>query len=434
MNTTTEKQTGFAPFHHSWGGIYRLVLGILCLGAVFTARATEWTFTPGAENPNVIGTITDGQWTLKVTGFDKANGVLKFANWWGKSIIKDWTAPADSALSGVLDLRRPLTVIDEAGERHAIANVVAGGSAFTSSSDLVAFYCDILSFTKNDASQFASNANLTRIEIGGDADSLQGLLLNRNPKLKTVKFDFPAVRSIGSSNGQGIFGTQTSPDPIDVGTIAVPSVTNLFNYALNRSCIVGNLVLTNIVSMGTGAFNGASLTNLFLAGPLMKLNDNVFKGSTITNVLLDLPELAEVSSLAFNEQKYIRRVELVRTPADMGQVTNVIAAAAWGDTNLGENGYLVSGKWLPNNLRIYVSKKQWVPSAAETYSAENPTGFFLGAGTFTAKEKQMIAADPTLRRAFGVCVRVVNGTLKRRAFFVHKKSPYDNGGLSIIIR
>ena len=411
MNTTTEKQTGFAPFHHSWGGICRLILGSLCLCAVFTARATEWTFTPGAEAPNVIGTVTDGQWTLKVTGFDKENGVLKFANWWGKSIIKDWTAPADSALSGVLDLRSPLTVVDEAGVRHAIANVVAGQSAFTGSSDLVALYCDILSFNGKDTSQFASN-----------------------PNLKTVKFDFPAMRSIGSTNGQNIFGTQTSPDPIDVGTIAVPSVTNLFNYSLSRSFIVGNLVLTNIVSMGTGAFNSASLTNLFLAGPLMKLNDYVFKGSTITNVLLDLPELAEVSSLAFDGQKNMRSVELVRTLADMGQVTNVIAAAASGNTNLGENGYLVSGKWLPNNLRIYVSKKQWVPSAAETYSEDNPTGFFLGADTFTEKKKQMIAADPTLKGAFGVCVRVVNGTLKRRAFFVHKKSPYDKGGLSIIIR
>ena len=434
MNTATEKQMGFAPFRHSWGGLCRLVLGILCLGAVFTARATEWTFTPGKENPNIIGTITDGQWTLKVTGFDKENGVLKFANMWGQSIIKAWTAPADSALSGVLDLRRPLTVVDEAGGRHAIAKVVAGQSAFTGSSDLVALYCDILSFNGKDTSQFASNANLTRIEIGGDADSLQGLLLNRNPNLKTVKFDFPAMRSIGSSNGQSIFGTQTSPDPIDVGTIAVPSVTNLFDYALNRSCIVGNLVLTNIVSMGTGAFNGASLTNVFLAGPLTKLNEYVFKGSTITNVVLDLPELAEVSNTAFSDQKYIRRLELVRTPADMGQVTNVIAAAASGNTNLGENGYLVSGTWLPNDLRIYVSKRQWVPSEAETYSAENPTGFFLGKETFTDKEKQMIAADPTLRRAFGVCVRVVNGTLKRRAFFVHKKSPYDNGGLCIIIR
>lgn len=434
MNTTTEKQMGFAPFHHSWGGLCRLILGSLCLGAVFTARATEWTYTPEKENPNIIGTITDGQWTLKVTEFDKANGVLKFANWWGHSIIKAWTAPADSALSGVLDLRRPLTVVDEAGERHAIANVVAGQSAFTGSSDLVALYCDILSFNGKDTSQFASNPNLTRIEIGGDADSMQGLLLNRNPKLKTVKIDFPAMRSIGSSNGQNIFGTQTTPDPIDVGTIAVPSVTNLFDYSLSRSFIVGNLVLTNIVSMGVGAFNGASLTNLFLAGSLTKLNDNVFKGSTITNVVLDLPELAEVSNTAFSDQKYIRRVELVRTPADMGQVTNVIAAAAWGTTNLGENGYLVSGKWLPNNLRIYVSKRQWVPSEAETYSAENPTGFFRGADTFTDKEKQMIAADPTLKGAFGVCVRVVNGALKRRAFFVHKKSPYDAISMSIRIR
>ena len=318
------------------------------------------------------------------------------------------------------------------GGRHAIAKVVAGQSAFTGSSDLVALYCDILSFNGTDAGQFASNANLTRIEIGGDADSLQGLLLNRNPKLKTVQFDFPAVRSIGSSNGQSIFGIQTSPDPIDVGTIAVPSVTNLFDYALNRSCIVGNLVLTNIVSMGVGTFNSASLTNVFLAGPLTKLNDNVFKGSTITNVVLDLPELAEVSNKAFSDQKNIRRVELVRTLADMGQVTNVIATAAFGN-NLGENGYLVSGTWLPNDLRIYVSRQQWKPSAAETYSAENPTGFFLGADTFTDKEKQMIAADPTLKGAFGVCVKVVNGTLKRRAFFVRKASPYDKGGVCICI-
>ena len=434
MNTTTEKQTGFAPFHRSWGGICRLILGSLCLCAVFTARATEWTFTPGAENPNVIGTITDGQWTLKVTGFDKANGVLKFANMWGKSLIKAWTEPADSAMSGVLDLRRPLVVADGAGTRTAIRSVVAGEKAFFESGNLVAFYCDILSFSANATSAFQGNANLTRIEIGGDADILPSLLLNRNPKLKTVQFDFPAMRTIGSLNGQSIFGTQTSPDPIDVGTIAVPSVTNLFGGALSHSFIVGNLVLTNIVSMGTGAFNSASLTNVFLAGPLTKLNDNVFKGSTITNVVLDLPELAEVSSLAFNSQTNIRRVELVRTPADMGQVTNVIAAAASGNTNLGENGYQVSGKWLPNNLRIYVSKRQWVPSEAETYSAENPTGFFLGKETFTDKEKQMIAADPTLKGAFGVCVKVVNGTLKRRAFFVHKKSPYDKGGLCIRIR
>lgn len=434
MNTTTEKQTGFAPFHHSWGGICRLVLGSLCLGAVFSARATEWTFTPGKEDPNVIGTVTDGQWTLKVTGFDKANGVLKFANHGGKSIIKDWTAPADSALSGVLDLRSPLTVVDEAGVRHAIANVVAGQSAFAWSSDFVAFYCDILSFNGVDASQFAGNANLTRIEIGGDADSLQSLLLNRNPKLKTVKFDFPAMRSIGSFNGQSIFGVQTSPDPIDMGTIAVPSVTNLLNYALSHSSIVGNLVLTNIVSMGMGAFAGASLTNVFLAGSLETLNETVFSGSTITNVVLDLPRLAAVSNKAFYSQNNIRSVEFLRAPPDMGIVTNIIEYAAYRDRNLGDSGYLVNGKWESNNLRIYISRRQWTPSAAETYTEDNPTGFFLGKETFTDKEKQMITEDPSLKGAFGVRVRVLNGNLIRQAFFVHKASPYDKGGLSIRIR
>lgn len=46
----------------------------------------------------------------------------------------------------------------------------------------------------------------------------------------------------------------------------------------------------------------------------------------------------------------------------------------------------------------------------------------------------MIAADPTLKGAFGVCVRVVNGTLKRRAFFVRKASPYDKSGVSMLLR
>lgn len=61
----------------------RLVLGILCLGAIFTARATEWTFAPGA---GISGTITDGQRTLEVTKFDRASGSLEFSSW--KSPIK----------------------------------------------------------------------------------------------------------------------------------------------------------------------------------------------------------------------------------------------------------------------------------------------------------------------------------------------------------
>lgn len=388
-----------------------------------------WFYTPYAKPDayKVIGTITDGQWTLEVTKFDRENGSLEFAS--SKSLIKDWSAPADSALSGVLDLRRPLVVADGDGVRTAIRSVVAGRSAFSGSDKLVAFYCDILAFSADATSAFQGNANLTTVGIGGNAEVLPTLLFNQNSKLKAVAFDFPNLRTIENR----VFGI-SNPDPIDVQTFAIPSVESVLGAASQggSSFLYGDLFLTNVETIGDGAFNNASLTNVYLAGQATRLGNNAFRGSTITNVVLNLSQLSEVSSSAFSGQKNIRRVELVRKLADMGQVTNVIAAAASGNTNLGDNGYYVPGKWLPNDLRIYVSKPQWTPSAAETYSAENPTGFFLGADTFTDKEKQMIAADPTLTGAFGVCVRVVNGTLKRRAFFVHKNSPYDKIGLICI--
>lgn len=119
----------------------------------------------------------------------------------------------------------------------------------------------------------------------------------------------------------------------------------------------------------------------------------------------------------------------------MGLATNIIAHAAWGNNNLGSNGYLIDGKWRPNNLRIYVSKKQWTPEETEVYDAtNNPTGFFLGRETFTKKEKEMIQDDPTLAKAFGVCVRVANGKLVRQAFFVHKPSPHDPKGFALHFR
>ncbi len=39
------------------------VAGAFCLGLTLSVGATTWTYTPGKENPNIIGTVTDGQWT-----------------------------------------------------------------------------------------------------------------------------------------------------------------------------------------------------------------------------------------------------------------------------------------------------------------------------------------------------------------------------------
>lgn len=103
---------------------------------------------------------------------------------------------------------------------------MAGKSAFSGSDKLVAFYCDSLSFAANADSAFSGNTNLGTVEIGGNADYLPNLLLNGNPKLKTVKFDFPNLRTIEDR----VFGT-SNPDPIDVRTFASPSVERVRSAA-----------------------------------------------------------------------------------------------------------------------------------------------------------------------------------------------------------
>ncbi len=187
------------------------------------------------------------------------------------------------------------------------------------------------------------------------------------------------------------------------------------------------------MAIGEKAFNGASLTNVTLAGTLVSLPTMAFKGSSITNVVLDLPNLVGIAADAFSGQQNVRSVELVSVLADMGLVTNVVVAAA-NNKNLGEGGYYVNGGWQKNDLRIFVSKKQWTPGAAETYSDANPAGFFLGADQFNAKEKAIIDADPTLEKAFGLLVVKSGTTVVRKAFFVHKPSLRDPKGLYIRIR
>ncbi len=253
------------------------------------------------------------------------------------------------------------------------------------------------------------------------------------------------MRKIDGNGGQSFLGVNTTPDPIDIATVATPGVTEVVKNALASGKLYGDLTLTNVMELGEYAFNGAILTNVFLAGSLEILPNAVFKGSSITNLVLDLPNLTTVANGAFTSQTQIRRVELVTAFKDMVILTNIVAAAAAGTANLGENGYMVYDEaqeknvWRPNNLRVYVSKKQWTPSAAETYDADtNPTGFFQGSETFTDKEKKLIAADPTLEKAFGVLITKGKKSgaevVVRKAFLVHKPSIHDKSGTLISVR
>ena len=384
----------------------RFVVGVLYLGSALAAQATTWTYSSDAK------TIADGQWTLKVSSLDKTEGTI------GITGISSWSDPSDST-KGIIDLRSPLYVKDGDDDSTEVKSVRIGKNALAFNEKITEIYCDIISalLAEADGSNFAGNKNMTKIEIGGTADSVSGLILNNNTSLKTIKLDFPNMRSIGNKNSQTLLGNNTSPNAIDVSTIATPGVTNVYGYALAHGCYKGDIVFTNIMAMGTGAFQGASLTNVYLAGSLTTLPQYVLRGTTITNVVLDLPNLTTINYEAFGHataapQAKIRRVELVSALPDMGQVTNIVRFA--NNSNIGD-------------LRIYVSRKQWTPSEAETYDAtSNLTGFF---SRITAQEKAALDEE-TQKKVIGVLVK--GGT--RKGIFVHKASIHDPLGMFIRIR
>ncbi len=433
----------------------KVLAGLVCFGLSLAVGATTtWTYTPGQDGV-VIGTIDDGQWTLKVCEFDRENGILSFvmSEAWGDPVVKAWQEPADAAKKGVLDLRSPVIVENaDAGQISTeIKAIHLGHYAFgckdswTLASNLTEFRCDVIGRMIGE-SNFANDSNLAKLEICGAAECIPQLMLANDPALKEIRLDFPKLRSVGSS--WSIFGgdgSSTHPDAIDVAAILNADVTDVCNWALSDPCVTGDLVLSNVLNVGEGAFHKTTLSTVFLKGALAEIRQLTFgaldndDNPSITNVVLDLPQLSAVSATAFEHQKYILSLELPSALKVMGRVTNILSAAAGGAMfkGLGDEVGMKKGQtaWVPNDLRIYVSKNQWTPSAAEIYSESNPTGFFLGRETFTDKEKEMIAADSSLAKAFGVLVIPKgNGGICRKAFFVHKPSIHDKVGMLISVR
>ena len=396
--------------------IRMMAAGAACLCAALSASATEWTYSASGTTY----TITDGQWTLKVGKLAATDTTLKVT---GISGWKDPTSTPDK--KGVLDLRKPLTVtVNDA--TATISSVEVAQSALGWKTNIVEICCDIIGAMAD--SCFAGNANMTNIVIGGTAETLPGLVVNKCSKLKTATFGFPNLRKAGNAVGHGILGVNTtSLTPIDISTVAVPGITNVCSGAFANSLWRGDLVLTNVMTMGANAFMNAALTNVYVSGSLTNLANQVFRGTTITNVVFDLPNLESIAIDAFghttsteNQQKKIRSVEILSAISDMGQITNIVR--------------YVSGTAASTGCRVYVSKRQWTKEARElaTYSAdENPAGYFADKATFTGDEKAKIAADPTLARTYGILV--VGGV--RKAFVVDKPSPHDKiQGLMIIIQ
>ena len=399
----------------------KYILLALILALAGTVCAKNWTYDSSAS------TISDGQWTLSVSLKDTVLSV-----WGVKSHVDDG--------DGVIDLNDPLTLTG--GSSVTVSGVVFGENSFSmdnknntiEKSALKKFYCDIVDALGK--SMLQSNPNLTDVVLKGEKVSkLSDLMLNRCSSLTNAVLKFPNLRTVGDR----IFGVYTEKvAPINVMDLLNPGVTNFTSDAgvLNYGFIYGDLVLTNVHAMSQNAFDDANLTSVYLAGPLEELKWRVFRGYTkqsITNIVLALPNLKSVNSDAFWGQCNIHSLEMQRVPkGGMALVKNVLYPAAKGE-GLGKQYAYGLGGWPAQTNRIYVSRKQWTPSAEETWTESNTNGFFVGK-PFTDNERNMITADPTLTKAFGVLVEYRDGNLVRRAFFVHKPSPYDKLGFVLHFR
>lgn len=403
-------------------GTLKKLIGLVCVGLAFSAGATTWTYTTVGEDK----AITDNQWTLKISSLDEENGEITIGS--SSTAILAWTTPAETSLSGVLDLR-DLQVVKEGVETPiTIKSIKFGQSSLTPNSkvsaSLLKLYCNNIS--SMGSSCFSGNGKMTEINISGTADTFPGLFLNNCAALKTVNVDFPDLRMIGDRP----FGaSNNSPDPIDVSKWATPGVTNIYGYLSSGSwrskALYGDLVLTNATILGANSFFASQLTNVYLKGDLTILNEGVFQGSgvaaadkkygTITNLVFDLPKLATVHANAFKNQNRIRRVEFVTPLDDMNLLANIVGNVA--NTTVGE-------------LCIYVSKKMWKAKDSETYSANNTSGVFASKDTLTTEEKATIDAG-TLKNVIGVFVK--GG--EHKGIFVHKASIYEKAtGFAISVR
>ena len=392
----------------------KYILLALILALAGTVCAKNWTYDSSAS------TISDGQWTLSVSLKDTVLSV-----WGGKSYVDGG--------DGVIDLNNPLTLTG--GSSVTVSGVVFGESSLSGKSALKKFYCDIVDALGK--SMLQSNPNLTDVVLKGEKVSkLSDLMLNRCSSLTNAVLKFPNLRTVGDR----IFGVETKKvAPINVMDLLNPGVTNITSKLTQdkgSSFFYGDLVLTNVHAMSQNAFDDANLTSVYLAGPLEELKGDVFRGYTkqsITNIVLALPNLKSVNSDAFVGQCNIHSLEMQRVPkGGMALVKNVLYPAAKGE-GLGEQYAYGLGGWPTQTNRIYVSRKQWTPSAEETWTESNTNGFFLGK-PFTEGEKKMIEADPTLTKAFGVWVQYQGTNLVHRAFFVHKPSPYDKLGFVLHFR
>lgn len=211
------------------------LLLVSALFAVFGATAGNWTFSNN--------TITDGAWTLKVSG-DISDGAI--------------TVTGASSGSGVLDLRN-MTVGGE-----AVTALSIGSGAFASYGSITEFYANRVA--SDLVRTFSGCANLTKIEIEGEG--VTGLCCADNygcfescKKLVSVKLDTPNLTQLDKF-------AFLNCESLDCPTADYlnPNVTNIGERAFAYAKVNGDIVLNNLATVGLRAFLHSGITGFYVNG------------------------------------------------------------------------------------------------------------------------------------------------------------------------
>lgn len=270
----------------------KMVLGLVAALAAASASA-GWTYDSSAK------TMTDGNWTLKVSGLDASKGIV--------SIGVDDTGLKSGyvAGSGVLDLRGTLFTIDTVAydKKEIKSGLLRTSTAITE------FYADGL--TDVGGTAFYKCTSLTTVAIGGTFTSLpskggyggQGLFHSCS-KLASFTMDAPNLVSIGGDAFNS--AANLVADIEDICPSTLKTIGNKAFFMCGK--LTGHLKLYGVESLGKQAFaKCAGIAEVtIVSDALTEIPTNIdngqglFTGTSLTNVTMRCPNLTSVGAFAFH--------------------------------------------------------------------------------------------------------------------------------------
>lgn len=384
-----------------------LLLGAFCFVVSPVRAENDWTYyaANAADNPTNIACIVKGDWGIVASSFNSSKGTITLAH--------VFSAPAD----GILDLR-DMVVNGTAIASLSLPSDTDARRGNWDAANIVELYANNLasygepfgrSGTAN--TRLMHLASTTMTAVTGRFCNLTNLVLNmpnatawspggfHNCSLTNdiAEIVHPWLRTIGnnmSSLGAGVTGTLVLTNVYDCG-----------NQGLFPAGVSAGRFVFNGTDFQSQPFRGATgLRDFELVAPVCTNFYLGYNSSNVTNIVLDAPLVISTHN----------KTQLPLVPAAKSSVwfknaalgIDVVRAMVSGVTAV------AASKNQDKNCTIYCSKRMGWKDLASPLEGDY---------------ESVLAPEG----CFGV---LVDASGNRRAWMVHRASPYDKSGLMIFVR